>query len=340
MSLNQPQSNDPEDLQELALYYPGHLWQNNDWVKNLLLYFDGIALLVPELKRHEPETADPILAGPLAAAGLLRLFSDDVTVDEAISARVAAALDEIIAQGSLDPLSHVDPFIPLSHSRFPLAPATGRVYAELRKRQLVRESEDGISVPVHPIVRLLILTLLTQFLRADSASHGLNLSPVTDRPELIQAVATAVRLKYNAPSVGDIVIFDLQEVGVDLSLVPLDEVLAFRQENGRLYRAYAKAVRQFARELGTMPIWQRPAVLRERNAEIRDLAADLRKLSKTAWRKPVAFALTIAGTASGLGTGGLVAGILGMLGAVAAYEHPSKPLLPYSYIFEIRERLK
>ncbi|HEY5989045.1 MAG TPA: hypothetical protein VIV12_22100, partial [Streptosporangiaceae bacterium] len=33
---------------EIAFYYPGPLWRSGEWVKTLLLFFDGVALLVPE----------------------------------------------------------------------------------------------------------------------------------------------------------------------------------------------------------------------------------------------------------------------------------------------------
>ena len=45
----------------VAFYYPGHLWDSSDWVKTLLLFFDGIGLLVPKHKQEEPEAADPTL---------------------------------------------------------------------------------------------------------------------------------------------------------------------------------------------------------------------------------------------------------------------------------------
>jgi len=58
-----------EDTREIAFYYPGHLWGNPEWIKSLLLFFDGIGLLVPEYKLHEPEIIDPVLAGPLRDKG-------------------------------------------------------------------------------------------------------------------------------------------------------------------------------------------------------------------------------------------------------------------------------
>jgi hypothetical protein len=33
---------------EIAYYYPNPIWDQGDWVKNLILFFDGVALLVPD----------------------------------------------------------------------------------------------------------------------------------------------------------------------------------------------------------------------------------------------------------------------------------------------------
>jgi len=32
---------------EIAFYYPNPMWYSGDWVKSLILFFDGIGLLVP-----------------------------------------------------------------------------------------------------------------------------------------------------------------------------------------------------------------------------------------------------------------------------------------------------
>ena len=53
-----------EALKDVAFYYPGSFWNSAGWIKNLLLFFDGIALLVPTYMRDrplvlEPENGDP-----------------------------------------------------------------------------------------------------------------------------------------------------------------------------------------------------------------------------------------------------------------------------------------
>lgn len=60
---------------EVAYYYPEWHWSPDahGWVKSLLLFFDEIALLVPDYKRHQPADLDPEVAGVLQDAQLLRI---------------------------------------------------------------------------------------------------------------------------------------------------------------------------------------------------------------------------------------------------------------------------
>lgn len=89
-------TSDNKELAEVAFYYPGHLWQRPDWMKTLLLFFDGIGLLVPEYKQDEPELADPILAGPLREKGLLHYLVADRVVDKAATKRLYETVSALI----------------------------------------------------------------------------------------------------------------------------------------------------------------------------------------------------------------------------------------------------
>ena len=43
---------------ELAFYYPNPIWLYGNWIKNLVLFFDGIALLVPDYMKERREMQD------------------------------------------------------------------------------------------------------------------------------------------------------------------------------------------------------------------------------------------------------------------------------------------
>jgi hypothetical protein len=327
--------------QELAFYYPGHLWRYGDWVKNLLLFFDGIALLVPEYKLHEVEVMDPVIAAPLAEAGLLHILPADTTVDKATTTQLADAMEPILTSGALDHLEETE-FHSLSLSRmgwYGAQNVADSLLQKLEKRKLARRSEDGYSIPIHPLVRVLILTLLSQIIRAGALKKGRDLSPATDRWELVDALNDLLRAGKPVTS-ADVVAFDLETVGVDLSGVPMNEVLDFRAKNLTQHRAYARSIREFIREIHDIPTADRAKTFEDRQSEIRDLAADLKTVARQAWKRPAAFALTIAGTAAGFGSGGLAAGVLGILGAIAGYEKPAAPVSAYSYLFNSAKYLR
>src|SRR4051794_39968714 len=93
-----------DPVQDIAFYYPGHLWGSPDWIKSLLLFFDGIALLIPEYKKREPEILDPVLAGPLRDKGLLHYLVADETVDKSATAQLTGAIGELLDAGAFDSL--------------------------------------------------------------------------------------------------------------------------------------------------------------------------------------------------------------------------------------------
>jgi hypothetical protein len=308
-----------------------------------LLFFDGIGLLVPEYKKEEPELWDPALAEPLRQQGLLHYLVADETVDKAATKRLTSALTELTRSGALDALTKDgSAFHAISRSRMgyygdqQLAEA---MFEELRARNLARPSEDGVSIPMHRSVRHLILVLLAQILRSKGTSMGLELSPATDQAHIVRALQEFLALP-SVTSTGTVVAFDLQTVSVDLSSVPLDEVLGFRREHLRQHRAYVRSVRTFARELSLISGAERERALRDRRAELDDLANDIRGKATASWRRPASFALGLAGATwsylSGNPIGALFAAGSTVVGALAPSE--KKEVGAFSYLFDAKAR--
>jgi hypothetical protein len=92
---------------------------------------------------------------------------------------------------------------------------------ELKARGLAKESEDGKSIPMHPIVRALVLVLLAQILRT---ALGVEIMPITDQPKLVEALVELLSLPDRPPA-GHVVAFDMNTVGVYVGTVPIDELL-------------------------------------------------------------------------------------------------------------------
>src|SRR5438309_9689967 len=87
---------------ELAFYYPNPIWTNGDWIKNLILFFDGIALLVPKYMKQTIEDVDPAIVAGLTQHHLLHIIEPEKAVDKNASKALSAAMTDIIASGALD----------------------------------------------------------------------------------------------------------------------------------------------------------------------------------------------------------------------------------------------
>src|SRR6266446_3438132 len=329
-------------LPEVAFYYPGPMWYSGEALKNLLLFFDGIALLVPQYMKERPEQQEPWMVGPLRKAGLLHLLEPETLVDKAATQELTTAISGLVRSGVFAGLEKDGTaFHELSYSRLggygepELAKA---VLKELKQHKLALESKDGVSIPMHPVVRATVLVLLAQILRPKGPQVGMDLSPATDRPQLVEALSEL--LAGGSPaSTGRVGAFDLETVAPDLSAVPLDEVLGFRKAHHREFKKYARNVRQFVREISSLPTRERERAFRDRQEEIRDLASDLKRTGWNAWRKPASFGLTITGAAWKWQSGDPVGALLAAVGAVgAAVGEGRKEVNAYSYLFQARSR--
>lgn len=331
----------PVAVRELAFYYPNPMWSYGDWIKNIVLFFDGIALLVPDYMKDRPEKIDqPIVVG-LREHGLLEIIEPEKAVDRSATEKLAAAMTDIIATGILDELAKDQTaFRELSKSRLG-AYGDGDLYQmifeELKARGLAKDSKDDVSIPMHPKVRSLVLVLLSQILRPYGVVIGANLSPVTDMGTLVNALSELLTAKTN-PSQGSVVEFDLNTVTVDLAPIPFDEVVDFRRQHMGAHKHYMLSVRKFAMELSRMPEEEQKVAFDLRQVELNDLASDLRTRARKSWKKPSSFALTLVGTALSVLTTPM-ATLLKLSGSSIGYEGPRKTDTgAYSYLFSARGR--
>lgn len=327
---------------QVAFYYPGWIWHDVDSLKNLLLFFDGIALLVPAYLRGQVDRIDPELTIPLLDAGLLHILEPEGLVDKTATEKLVHSLANILHTGALDPLASAGTrFHELSYSRlggFGDQRLAARIIRDLKARGLARDSEDGISVPLHPQVHALVLVLLAQILRPYGGRQGLALHPATDQDRLVESLQEVLSLP-SMPSSGHVVATDLATVGVDLSRVPLDEVLSFREEHGASYRAYARSVRKFMRDTSRLDKAAMAEALRDRIEEIEDLASGLRRRSRNWSKSSASFGLSIAGAAWSALTGDLIGPIVsGASELLRDREGSSVDCEAYSYLFRAEQQ--
>ena len=340
--------------QDVAFYYPGQYWRDADWIKNLILFFDGVAMLIPEYMSDHGRFEDYPIVASLREHGLFHVIRPEKSIGREETEELAKALVEVIASGGLDHLTKESrkgadssSFGTLSMSRLGYygdERLAESIVQELRARGLARDSEDGVSIPIHMTVRALILVLLAQILRSKGESMGLTLSPATDQWRLVEALNELVSTpESSTPSIGDIVTFDMSMVGVDLAGVPIDEVLDFRNQNYSQHRKYSLSVRSFARELSLMPLEERQTVFEQRQEELDDAARAIRSANRKAWGRPISFAISLAGAAwtlqSGEPTGAAIAATGGVAGFLFSRADKSQEGDVYSYLFSARRSL-
>lgn len=335
-------------LPELAYYYPEPYWlaHESSWVKSLLLFFDGVAILLPNYMHGRELVADPSLAEPLRERALLRVLEPEWFVDEQLSNRLAEGMVELITQGAFDH-SVAHPFAELSMSRMGFAELSSSrmgarhkgvfemIHEELKGRGLALDSQDGASIPLREDVRLAYLLLLAQEARQAGQRHGYDLHPTTNGRGAEAAVRSFLELDP-MPSRQDVVHFDLETVSIDLEAVPLDEVLDFRRQHADEHRGYLIILRRFVGEISTADPSDRHRLMDQRQRELSEQARSLKRVALSAFGRPptvAGFALGLTGAAWALASGDPIPAGLGALGALT-------PLLPqretgsaYSYIF-------
>jgi hypothetical protein len=100
-------------------WHPGQ----SDWIKSLLLFFDGVAVLVPDYMRDRPLFTDPTLAQPLADQGLLHRLSPETLVDQRPPKRLPSSWTTCCARTRSTATTETPPS-PRSPTRVSAAPQT------------------------------------------------------------------------------------------------------------------------------------------------------------------------------------------------------------------------
>ena len=321
---------------EIAFYYPGPIWHTSDWVKTLILFFDGVGILLPSYMKGKLEYADPSTAIPLIDKGLLHVLEPEKIVDKKATKQLAETMGEIIDSGAFDKLRKDIHFHEISYSRiggYGDEEIAKQLLEKLKSKGLAKKSEDGVSIPMHPMVRALVLVLLSQILRPHGTRMGMELSPATDRPDVVQALRALLSLP-NTPSAGHVVALDIEIVAVDLRLIPIDEILDFRQEHIKAHRDYVRSVRKFTRELSQLPEKDRDEELTTRCEELKEMANNLKRESQKAWKQPASFGLGMAGAFWRLASHDYVGAVLAASAALLGRKsNDNTNTGAYSYLF-------
>ncbi len=181
----------------------------------------------------------PSLAGPLEEQGLFRILEPKEWIDAEVAEKLAEVVADLLAGGVFDQLPDERRFAELSQSR--IGHGANLELAEfltdeLRQRGLARPAEDGISIPLHPVVRTTILVILGQLAQGAGARRRMILHPETNWPtatsDLIETLS-----RESMPSCEGVVKLDSEPVTLDLSSIPLSRMcLGCARNTGTLTR--------------------------------------------------------------------------------------------------------
>ena len=189
------------------------------------------------------------------------------------------------------------------------------IYQGLHARGVGAQGPQGTG-SWHPTVRSLLLVLLAQVLRPAGRKQGMYLCPATDRRELHAALTEVIGLPSMA-SAAHVVSLDLQPVGVDLTDVPIDEVIAYRQDHREEYRQFTRDLRGFVHETVDSPPEDQQASLLERQLRMTESATRILSEADRAWNQPTSFALGLTGAAWSLQPSDIIGGLLALGSDVA-----------------------
>jgi len=340
---DEPPSVEPT-LREVAyLHEPYWYAGESDWVKSLLLFFEGIAILVPDYMWDRPLESDPSLAAPLSDLGLLTRLRPESLVDRSVAGDLAELLDGLMRRGAFSKLNQEEGFADISLSRLGWdgdPTLSEYIIEELKARGLAKKTRgDGVSIPLQRELRTLVLITLPQLFRLRAEQAGLSLQPATRDSRSIKALRDLLNSPA-MPTQGNVVVADLEQVCVDLSSVPLDDVLAFRTDHGEEYRSYARELRRFMREMAATPAAEQSEALLDRREAIADEADRLRRLSRRSMRRPLAtFGLGLAGGALNLAMGNPIGAGIAFGSGFLGLQRRSDAGSAYSYLFTIQDRL-
>lgn len=331
---------------DVAYIYPAPYWSlsEHDWIKSLLLFFDEVAILLPDYMYGRHHVADPSLAEPLEERGMLRVLEPNDWIDEQARVDLVRSMAGLIDSGAFDELDRTAHFEELSQSRagynVDIAVADDLVNT-LLEMGLARPTADGASVPMHPVVRSTMLVLLGQLARGIGLRRNLAIHPTTAQAGAVRDLERFL-LTDSPPSAGRVVTLDCEPVGLNMGPVPLDEMLDFRTEHLPAYKAYMTSLRGFMAEIGDAPASDRDALLLTRRDEIADSARALQRSSRSQLRKNLgSVGLGISGAAWSAAAGDVVGVVLGA-GALLAGLGGTRPqdINAYTYLFEASSKFR
>jgi hypothetical protein len=352
-----------EVSRRVAYCHPESVSINADWLKNLVLFFDEICILLPDVYRDEFFSRLDWLATPLINDGILHLLRPEDVVDRAVSDSMAKIGSTLIDMGAFG-LQQKD--IPINVR--PMT-AIGELAASLREdyevdvrlinRRLERpilvekratslverlteahllrpSGRDGESL-ADPFARACLLAILPLVISQHAVSPLLTqITPVTDQADVFNALSRVVDLPP-FHRVGEIMQVDLNSIGINAESVPIDDMIAFRTEHRDIYSRYLRTAERIAHDLAEGSPVERALILRDREQQVEDELHELRKVTRQ-WGRPLTgISIALSGaTWTAVHGGDPIGGTLAGLGALFAFTGHDRSEARLNYLFQVQ----
>ncbi|MBE4771235.1 hypothetical protein [Streptomyces caniscabiei] len=348
-----------EGAKDYLYYASGWIWPHNysGQIKSLLLFFDGVTLSLPAWRFPDVIDRSVDLGQSLFEKGLLINLPPEESLTPTSSSRLAEGLTQWIRNHphrDTMPFDREESLWDTSSEHWgerddQQIAAAGQFVRELQNLGLAHMIDSRWCLS--PDVYFLVLMAYCRSLQEEIAHRSdIVLQPVVDINtsrfaysrqflEDLRGQPSSTTARDPQRTAARVIESDWHEVGVDLSLVPLDEVLDFRAEHGESFRSYAQGLRNLLLASEKLNDEQFEAELSVRSAQISEEAANLQKMTRRAFGQSVAAAVLALGGATWTATqGDPIGALFATASAGVAFARPSRPVTAYSYFFEIDRR--
>lgn len=295
----------------LALFHP---WpqvsarQISGRIKNILLFFDGMALLAPPALFGSLADDDRSIVETLVESDLFHLLSPSALMDSSSADRIMAFLSRASAsfearaqyrftgRPESGPIPGLLDWVGVGNLTGDVLKYADSLWHELFCRGLAADARASFPRLLHPSIWGTIEALLAYTLRSAGSSSGLDLRPVTDDSAFVDSTMRLWGHSSNAKQ-AQLIASNLEEVAPDLSDLPLDQVLDFRAMHGAQFRSYMEQLYMLVVDFAAAHNCDQDFALAERYSEIAEAAEDLRRITRKCWRRPISMmGLAIFGT--------------------------------------------
>lgn len=309
--------------------------------KASLLFFDTVAVKASERSWSGTNRRSSEIQ-LLAEQGIFVWLSSESIVDQGFATRLGEGIVDLVVHGAFGNLetsggwytyfdgTRTGYLIDTSFATF--------MVDALKDAGLARGSVERLRV--HYVVARVISAMIAQLTRSAAArSFGLEIHPVTPNLRMVGDLLATVRLPAFA-LVDRVIEVDLESAGIDLTGVPVIEILDFRERHRKEFKTYAEDARRFAADLSLADTAEREALIIERREDLAEQALALRKAAWRRWRRPLArMGLGIAGASWAVERGDLTSAFLALSGGLLGGIPEDSPRSAYTYLLTAERTL-